>query len=69
MRTYQIRYKQFPRARRSIHTVNIEAESRRAAMEKFLNIIELAKMVQSSFILDHILIVSIFEEVGLYGQN
>ncbi|MGB4018174.1 MAG: hypothetical protein WBK78_01630 [Syntrophomonadaceae bacterium] len=42
MRTYQVRYKQFPRSRR-IHTLHVEADSIQNARINFLKAINLAK--------------------------
>jgi hypothetical protein len=69
LNTYQIRYKQFPRSRRSIHTIHIEADSIQNARIEFLKAINLAKKLQhhTPFWCDHVHIVSIFEEVASDG--
>ena len=65
MNTYQIRYKQFPRSRRSIHTIHIEADSIQNARINFLKAINLTKRLQHytpfRFWCDHICIVDIWE--------
>ena len=68
MNTYQIRYKQFPRSRRSNHTLHIEADSIQDARIKFLKAINLAQKLQKyhPFNCNHVHIVSIFEE-GNHG--
>ena len=70
MNTYQIRYKQFPRARRSIHTLHVEADSIQDARINFLKAINLAKKLQhhTPFWCDHICIVDIWE-VDSNGQT
>lgn len=62
MRTYQVRYKQFPRARR-IHTLHVEAYSLQDARVNFLKAINLAKKLQhyTPFWCDHICIVDTWE--------
>lgn len=63
MRAYQIRYKQFPRARRSIHTLHVEDDSLQNARINFLKVINLAKKLQhhTPFWCDHITIIDIWE--------
>lgn len=70
MNTYQIRYKQFPRSRRSIRTLHIEADSLQNARINFLKAINLAKKLQhhTPFWCDHICIVDIWE-VTSNGQT
>ncbi len=70
MRAYQIRYKQFPRARRSSHTVHVTADSLAEARANFHKAIELAKKLQhhTPFWCDHICIVDIWE-VTSNGQT
>ncbi len=63
MRTYQIRYKQFPRARRSNITTHIKATSQEAARAHFMDTIRLAQRYQryTPFWCDHITIIDIWE--------
>ncbi len=70
MTAYQVRYKQFPRARRSIHTVHVTADSLAEARVNFLKAINLAKKLQhhTPFWCDHICIVDICE-VDSNGQT
>ena len=70
MNTYQIRYKQFPRSRRSNHTLHIEADSIQDARTNFLKAINLAKKLQhhTPFWCDHICIVDAWE-VASDGQT
>lgn len=69
MNTYQIRYKQFPRSRRSIHKLPMQAISIQDARIKFLKAINLAQKLQKyhPFNCNHVHIVSIFEEVAGNG--
>lgn len=70
LNTYQIRYKQFPRSRRSIRTLHIEADSLQNARINFLKAINLMKKLQhyTPFWCDHICIVDIWE-VTSNGQT
>lgn len=70
MRTYQVRYKQFPRARRSNYTVHVTADSLVEARANFLKAINLAKKLQhhTPFWCDHICIADIWE-VTSNGQT
>ena len=63
LRTYQVRYKQFPRSRRSIRTLHIEADSLQNARINFLKAINLMKKLQhyTPFWCDHICIVDTWE--------
>jgi hypothetical protein len=63
LNTYQIRYKQFPRSRRSIRTLHIEADSLQNARINFLKAINLMKKLQhyTPFWCDHICIVDTWE--------
>ena len=66
MNTYIIKYKQFPRERRGQYSIKVEATSRKEARNRFLRTVSFAREVQhlTPFIVDHITIVSIFEEAG-----
>jgi len=63
LNTYQIRYKQFPRGRRSIHKLPMQAISIQDARINFLKAINIAKKLQhhTPFWCDHICIVDIWE--------
>ena len=63
LNTHQIRYKQFPRSRRSIRTLHIEADSLQNARINFLKAINLMKKLQhyTPFWCDHICIVDTWE--------